>query len=67
MQVIEIWILEFPVQVVSDLRLNNILSCKGRIRPQGLRGGKGYEQTEAKLFIPVMAESDLQELRFITQ
>ncbi len=65
---IQIWILEYPIQAISDLWLNNIYSCKDKVSPQGCsRGGEGYEQTKGKTFYPRKGRISPQEFRYITQ
>jgi hypothetical protein len=61
-QVFEIWILEYPVQAVSDLTRNNIYSSslKAELALKGALGGwvATYEETEA--LSPLKAESALR-------
>ncbi len=69
-QPIEIWILKYPLQAVSDISLNNLWSCKGQISPQGRSkelGGSVIWTNRGETFYPSKGQISPQELRYITQ
>jgi hypothetical protein len=67
-QVILIWILKFPLQVVSVLLLNNLQSCKGKSALKGASlGGGGVQTNRGETFYPSKGQISPQNLRYIIQ